>query len=65
MMSDEICIHHEALKDDLRYTKNAVKEANKRMFWCLVVVIVHLILTGGGYLFKFAAPGFAAALGLH
>lgn len=58
------CIHHEALKAELEYTKGCVKKVNDRMFWVLIVVIVHLFLTGGGYLFRFAAPSVATALGL-
>ena len=59
-----VCLHHEAIEDEVKYIKDSVKEVNRRMFWCLIVVIVHLIITGGGYLFKFAAPGIAAAVGL-
>lgn len=61
----EKCTHHEAMEKELKYTKDTIKEVNKRMFWILIVVIVHLLLSGGGLFVKAVVPSAAAALGLR
>ncbi len=58
------CSHHEAVEKEIAYVKDTVKKVNDRMFWILIVVIVHLLLSGGGIFVKAVVPSAASALGL-